>query len=162
MANPSKCQSKKFPAMPQPEKNHNQRNPPRYTDQGYISVPNIRVFRDIEPDGFPNTPLQKFPAVTNCFNCNLLVTTYVDKSLSGEGWTWVILCCCCGSWIISLLVLCMDVFSEYIHYCPRCSKILAIYKPGKNLRIITIFSLLSIGIIGLQLFLIFYYFLPMA
>merc|ERR1712198_658687 len=116
---------------------------------------------DLEKGTFTYAKLEKFPGVTNCTNCNLEVTTNVDKKLSGGGWTWAILCCCFGSWILSILVMCMDVFWKFIHYCPRCSKKLAEYRPKWRCK--TKFNLImwSIIIVGLQCFILFGYLLPL-
>ena len=136
-------------------------DPPPYTEEGYAAVPQVLEPPDLEKGGFMNTKFEKFPAVTNCPNCNLQVTTNVDKKLSGGGWTWAILCCCCGSWLLSLLVLCMDVFWKFIHYCPRCSNKLAEYNPKSSCGMKLLLVLISIGIVALQFFILFDYLLPL-
>ena len=144
-----------------PSKYHNDNNPPPYTDTGYTPVPKVLGAPDMELGTYEKSQLGKFSAQTNCTSCNLHVTTNVDKKLSSGGWTWAILCCCCGSWLLSLLVLCMDNFWDYIHYCPRCTKKIATYSPEMSCGIKCLLVFASIGIIALQIFIVVIYLLPM-
>ena len=140
-----------------PSKYHNERNPPPYTDTGYTPVPKVVSAPDMELGACENGQLGKFPALTNCNNCNLHVTTNVDKKLSSGGWTWAILCCCFGSWLLSLLILCMDNFWDYIHYCPRCTKKLATYSPAMSVWVKCLLVFASLGLIALQIFIVLFY-----
>ena len=140
--------------------------PPRNDPPPYTENKNIAFHENVERPNLENgvytyAKLEKFPAVTNCTNCNQEVTTNVDKKLSGGGWTWAILCCCFGSWILSILVMCMDVFWKFIHYCPRCSKKLAEYRPKCSCKTKYLLIMWSIVIVGLQCFILFGYLLPL-
>ena len=140
--------------------------PPRNDPPPYTENNNIAIHENVERPNLENgvctyAKLEKFSAVTNCTNCNLEVTTNVDKKLSGGGWTWAILCCCFGSWILSLLVMCMDIFWKFIHYCPRCSNKLAEYRPTSSIGMKILLILLSIGVVALQCLIIIAVLLPM-
>ena len=136
-------------------------DPPPYTENNYVVVHENVERPDLEKGTFTYAKLEKFPGVTNCSNCNLQVTTNVDKKLSGGGWTWAILCCCFGSWMLSLLVMCMDIFWKFIHYCPRCSNKLAEYRPTSSIGMKFLLILLSIAVVALQCYIIFAVLLPM-
>jgi len=141
--------------------NHTIMMPPPYPDTGYTLVPNVMTRPTVELGSCENSQLNKFPGLTNCHNCKLQVSSNVEKKLSSGGWAWAILCCCCGSWLLSLLVLCMDCFSDYIHYCPRCMNKLAIYSTEASLGTKCLLTLASIGVIALQVVIIVVYILPM-
>ena len=88
--------------------------------------------------------LEQFPALTTCPKCNLQVTTNVEKKLDTNGWFWVIICCCC--YLFSFLVLCVNCFWKYNHFCPRCSTKIATSSPRASCRVKCILSL--IGLLG--------------
>merc|ERR1712198_238557 len=58
-------------------------DPPPYTENNYIVVHENVERPDLETGTFTYAKLEKFPGVTNFSNCNLQVTTKVDKKLSG-------------------------------------------------------------------------------
>ena len=81
---------------------------------------------------------KKFSIRTTCKTCNRRVTTNVDKKLCTQGWAWVICSCLAfvgGVSFLGLLVLCVDTFWKFNHYCPRCSNKLATYSPKPSCRI---------------------------
>ena len=144
-----------------PSKYHHNTNPPPYTGTGYTQVPKDLNAANLESNVVTKSRLEKFPAITNCFNCNLQVNTNVEKKVSSGGWTWAILCCCFGSWLLSLLVLCLDCFHEWVHYCPRCSQLLATYTPSASGKVKALLGLATVGIIALQIALVIFLILPM-
>ena len=113
----------------------------------------------VKPDTFG--PLEKFPAITTCYGCLQQVSTNVEKNINGGGWIWAILCCLCGSWLLSFLVMCLDCFHEWCHYCPRCNAKLATYSPPASCGMISLIAFLTLGIIALQVLVFIYYVLPM-
>ena len=59
--------------------------PPRNDPPPYTENNNIAIHENVERPNLENgvstyAKLEKFPAVTNCTNCNLEVTTNVDKN----------------------------------------------------------------------------------
>ena len=86
--------------------------------------------------------LEQFPALTMCAKCNLQVTTNVEKKLNTNGWIWVICYCCC--FLFSFLVLCVNCFWKYNHFCPRCSTKIATYSPKASGRVNCILALTSL------------------
>merc|ERR1712198_181289 len=69
---------------------------------------------------------------TFCKNCQNQISTKVDESVSGSGWTWAILCCLCGSWIASCYVFCFPGFRRFTHTCPKCNFVLGQIEPGHS------------------------------
>ena len=107
---------------------------------------------------------KKFSIRTNCKTCNRRVTTNVDKKLRTQGWAWVICSCLAfvgGVSFLGLLVLCVDTFWKFNHYCPRCSKKLAEYRPKCRCRTKFLLIMWSIIIVGLQCIILFGYLLPL-
>jgi len=87
---------------------------------------------------------------TTCKNCNNQISTNVESSISGSGWTWAIVCCCLGSWIASCLVNCLPGFRKYTHFCPLCNIIVGEVEPkhsGSHKVIIGISVLLVLCLI---------------
>ena len=102
----------------------------------------------------------KFSVPTTCEICNLRVTTNVDKQLCTQGWSWVICCCLAcfgGGWFLGLLVLCVDTFWKFDHYCPRCSNKIGTYSPKASCRITTLLILIVFAVIALNVFLAWYF-----
>ena len=56
----------------------------------------------------------------DCSACHHQISTNVDSQVRQSGWMFALLCCICGSWLISLLVCCLPGFRKYSHYCPHC------------------------------------------
>merc|ERR1712198_665143 len=69
---------------------------------------------------------------TFCKNCQNQISTKVDESVSGSGWTWAILCCLCGSWIASCFVFGFPGFRRFTHTCPKCNVVLGQIKPDHS------------------------------
>ena len=144
-----------------PSKFSPRNDPPPYSENSYAAVPQALELPDLEKGSYTNIKLEKFPAIVNCTNCNLQVTTNVDKKVTGNGWIWAILCCCFGSWVLSLLVMCMDIFWKFIHYCPRCSNKLAEYSPPASLGLKFLLVILSFGVVVLQFYVVYAFIFPM-
>ena len=78
------------------------------------------------------TPEQtKFPCVSQCPQCNKMVTTKVTM-IAGS---YANLCCCLicclggGSCCLCFIPYCMDHFMDAEHYCPVCNTHLGTCKP---------------------------------
>ena len=104
---------------------------------------------------------KKFSIRTNCKTCNRRVTTNVDKKLRTQGWAWVICSCLAfvgGVSFLGLLVLCVDTFWKFNHYCPRCSNKLATYSPKPSCRITTLIIVTGFAVIAFDVFIGLYLF----
>ena len=104
---------------------------------------------------------KKVSVRTRCGNCFADQYTRVDSHISSEGWLWAFLCFCFGSWIISIVILCMDAFKEWDHVCSSCHRYLATYKPKLTGGNIATLVLLTICLIVLQVVLFIFVLLPM-
>jgi len=102
----------------------------------------------------------KDSVMVRCSNCQRDNFTRVESKVSSNGMLWAILCCCFGSWLLSLLVLCMEGFREFFHYCPSCNSVIAIYKPKFSSGLICLLVLMSVGIIALQILVVIFVLLP--
>lgn len=94
---------------------------------------------------------KKHPEKVTCSNCSFYDYTRVEDKINSEGWLWCILCCCCGIWLLSFLVKCMDGFREFHHYCARCGKKLATYRPkfsSGSIILLIILAFLAVTLIG--------------
>ena len=94
---------------------------------------------------------KKHPEKVICSNCSFYDYTRVEDKINSEGWLWCILCCCCGIWLLSFLVKCMDGFREFHHYCARCGKKLATYRPkfsSGSIILLIILAFLAVTLIG--------------
>ena len=103
------------------------------------------------PSTLYNVEFRKHPISVTCPNCSSFQETRVEDKINSEGWLWCILCCCCGFWLLSFLVKCMDGFREFHHYCPRCGKKLASYCPkfsAASIVLLIILSLSTVILIG--------------
>ena len=99
--------------------------------------------------------LGKDPVRRRCNNCRMTQFTRVDSGVSANGKVWATLCCIFLSWILSLLVLCMDGFREYRHYCPSCNVLLGTYAPKFSAGQIILLVLLTCVFITLAIFVIY-------
>ena len=91
------------------------------------------------------SPQSKFPVNATCNNCHKTGMTRVESKIGNHGWIWAIVCYFCFSFLLSLLVLCIDAFKEFIHYCPSCNSRIAVYKPPFTGGVIALLILLPIG-----------------
>ena len=107
-----------------------------------------------------NYAFEKFSVKVRCNNCSNEQFTRVERKVSSNGMAWAILCCFCGSWILSLLVLCVDGFREFLHYCSSCNSLLGIHKPTFSRGLICLLVLLTVFIIGLQVAIFIFIILP--
>ena len=101
--------------------------------------------------------LEKHSVIMICRNCHREIFTSVEKKISRRGVLWAVLCCCFLSFYLSLLVLFMDVFKEFIHYCPSCSSIIGRYIPPLSGGVICLFICLIVGAIAIDTLLICLY-----
>ena len=111
-------------------------------------------------DSSANTELKTESVMVNCKQCKRENFTKVENKVHSNGIAWAIICCCCGSWLLSLLVLCMDGFKEFTHYCPSCNAVIGIYKPKFHGGQIIMLILFSIGMVILQFLFIIYVVMP--
>ena len=107
-----------------------------------------------------NTELKRDSVMVNCKQCRRENFTKVESKVHSNGRIWAILCCCCGSWLLSLLVLFMDGFREFCHYCPSCNAVIGTFKPKFPGDQIATLVVLSIGMIILQIVVIIYVIMP--
>ena len=146
------------------KRNQNEILPP-YGQEGYTesSRPFDQLMAengDVSAPYYESNSFKKFSVRTTCNRCNLRVTTNVDKKLCTQGWGWVICCCLAcfgGGWFLGLLVLCVDTFWKFNHYCPRCSNKLATYSPEASCRIRTLLILIELAVIALNVFIGWYF-----
>lgn len=109
------------------------------------------VYQTVCADGNEDDEFRKRPIKARCQNCGNYNFTRVDERINSEGWLWCILCCCCGIWLLSLLVKCMDGFREFNHYCTQCGKKVASYSPNftaMNIVLLIVLALLAVTLIG--------------
>ena len=105
----------------------------------------------------PIAKLEKHSVRMVCSNCHKEVFTDVRNKISRRGVLWAILCFCFGGFYLSLLVLFMDVFKEFTHYCPSCSSIIGRYIPPLSGRVISLFICLIVGSIAIEILFICLY-----
>ena len=98
------------------------------------------------------TDFEKTSVQIYCKICNAEINTQVNVKTSQKGICWAITCCFCGSWLLSLLVLCMDGFKVYRHLCPSCNAVIGEYHPKMSRKMIRLLVSLSILVIGLQIY----------
>ena len=101
--------------------------------------------------------LEKHSVKMFCSNCQREIFTGVEKKISRRGLLWAVLCFCFLSFYLSLLVLFMDVFKEFTHYCPSCSTIIGRYIPPLSGRVIALFICLIVGSIAIEILFICLY-----
>ena len=124
---------------------------PHYNNSEHKYVANSTIL--LPSNVLANTKLEKFPAVTNCATCNILVQTNVEKSISGGGWAWALLCCCFGSPLFSIFIMFIDFFNEWIHRCPKCNELIAKYKPILSAGAITLIVFAVLITLAMYIFL---------
>ena len=89
-----------------------------------------------------------------CQRCSVEVKTQVTSEVSGSGWAFAIICCLCGSCLLSCLVKCFPGFRRYTHSCPECGAIIARAEPKHetpHLFAIGFFSMITIIFIVLEI-----------
>jgi len=101
--------------------------------------------------------LEKSSVQTHCNSCNNEIYTRVNDKISQNGICWAVTCCFCGSWVLSLLVLCMDAFKVYRHSCPACNAFIGEYIPQMSGGMACLLFFLSLLVIGLQIFVVMVY-----
>ena len=96
-----------------------------------------------------------------CAFCQTENFTRVEKKISKSGIIWGVSCLICGSWLLALLVLLLDAFRDFSHFCPNCNSNIGIYKPVFSNGWIALLVLLGIGTILLNItFIIIFLVLP--
>ena len=124
-------------------------------NNGFKGINNTRKISTVDVEGTKGIQeIGKDSVMVRCTNCQKENFSRVESKVSSNGMVWAILCCCFGSWLLSLLVLYMEGFREFSHYCPSCNKIIAIYKPKFSSGKICLLVLGTVMIIALQIFLI--------
>ena len=111
----------------------------------------IQQIGGVNSELYSDRDTHKYSVRARCPNCFTEQFTRVDAKVSSKGKIWAILCCFFGSWILSLLVLCMGVFREYVHYCPACHSIVGIYRPPFSARYAVLLVLITLVTIALQI-----------
>ena len=99
--------------------------------------------------------LEKSSVQTHCNSCNNEIYTRVNEKISQNGICWAFTCFFCGSWLLSLFVLCNDAFYVYRHFCPACNAFIGKYSPKMTSGMICFFIFFSLIVIGLQIFMVF-------
>ena len=107
-----------------------------------------------------NIELKTDSVMVNCKQCRRENFTKVESKVHSDGKAWAILCCCCGSWLLSLLVFCMDGFREFSHYCPSCNAVIGTYKPKFSGAQIVMLILLTIGMVIVMFLAIVFVIMP--
>ena len=109
-----------------------------------------------------NQPISfgKDPVRTKCQNCFAEIFTRVDNRITSGGKFWAIFCCCFGSWLLSLMVFCVEGFREFIHLCPSCNRYIATYKPKFSGGAIVGLVFMSFLVVALQILFVLFYILP--
>ena len=131
----------------------------------YSSVPNIDhgihahqdiasiLDRHIQPN-WTTPKLEKLSVHTRCKSCRNEIYTRVGGKVSKNGIAWAILCCCFGSFLLSLLVFCLDGFKVYDHFCPSCNSFIGEYSPQMSTRMKVLLVFLSLLCVGLIIFVV--------
>ena len=101
-----------------------------------------------------NAELEDISVKITCTNCLKEISTRVVSGVSPNGYFWAILCCCCGSWLLSLFVCCMKGFKEFVHCCPSCNAIIGTYRPKHPPHHIFLLLLSTAAAIALNIILI--------
>ena len=107
-----------------------------------------------------NSELKTDSVMVKCKQCRRENFTKVESKVHSDGIAWAILCCCCGSWLLSLLVICMNGFREFSHYCPSCNAVIGTYKPKFSGGQIVMLVLLTIGMIIIMVLVITFVIMP--
>ena len=112
---------------------------------------------EVEAENGRIARLEKHSVKRICSNCQEEIFTGVEKKISRRGLLWAVLCFCFLSFYLSILVLFMDVFKEFTHYCPSCSSIIGRYIPPLSGRVISLFICLIVGSIAIEILFICLY-----
>ena len=98
--------------------------------------------------------LEKVSVHTRCKTCRNEIYTRVEGKVSQNGIAWAILCCCFGSFLLSLLVFCLDGFKVYRHFCPSCNAFIGEFSPQMSTGMKILLAFLSLLCVGLIIFLV--------
>merc|ERR1719334_2950475 len=128
------------------------------TDVHQLVPPTNKI---VQPCSATVTDFEKTSVKTHCKICNTEVNTRVNEKTSQKGICWAITCCFFGSWLLSLLVLCMDAFKVYRHCCPSCNAVIGEYHPEMSGKMICLLVFLSLLAIGLEIMVITIYLIPL-
>ena len=104
---------------------------------------------------------EKFRTRAKCSHCRKWVITHVENTVSGGACAWLILCLCCGSWLLIPLLFWVDCFQEWHHYCPTCEKKLKTYAPSASGELLGFLLILYFAAIVLQVYLVVKFVWPM-
>ena len=118
---------------------------------------NAAMIGEVEAENGRIARLEKHSVKMICSNCQEEIFTGVEKKISRRGLLWAVLCFCFLSFYLSILVLFMDVFKEFTHYCPSCSSIIGRYIPPLSGRVISLFICLIVGSIAIEILFICLY-----
>merc|ERR1712226_224098 len=113
--------------------------------------------KTVVPFGATQANLEKVSVQTRCNSCCNEIYTRVNDKVSQNGICWAVFCCFCGSWLLSLLVLCMDGFKVYRHFCPACNAFIGEYSPKMSGGSIALLIFLSLLCVALQIFAVMYF-----
>ena len=103
--------------------------------------------------------LEKHSIKVRCTSCQRDNYTRVESKVTRNGEAWAVICCCFGSPLLSLLVLCMDGFREFRHFCPSCSSMIGTYYPKFSGGMMCLLILMTFGVVALQIIAIIFFYL---
>ena len=112
---------------------------------------NPAIMGAMKTGNVPIAKLEKQSTRISCSKCRREIYTLVEDKVSGNGTAWAICCCCFGSLLLSFLVLCMDGFREFTHYCPSCKEIVGKYRPSFSGEMICLLVLITLGVIAVEI-----------
>ena len=90
-------------------------------------------------------PRSKWSVQAICPNCSITCMTRVERKIGNRGWILAIAWCFFGNPCLSLLIIFMDIFKEFIHCCPSCNTIIGVYKPPITGGMIALIILVGCG-----------------
>ena len=96
--------------------------------------------------------LEKVTVHTRCKACRNEIDTRVEGKVSKKGIAWAILTCCFVNCFLSLLVLYLDGFKVYRHFCPSCNAFIGEYSPQMSTGMKVFLVFLSLFLVGLTSF----------
>ena len=102
---------------------------------------------NVRQDGKLSDEFTDMAQLVSCWSCFRQVTTEVTTEASPSGWAFAIICCLCGSWVLSCLVYCFPGFRRFTHTCPSCGAIIAQTEPKHSMCQLATIILMSIGVI---------------
>ena len=109
--------------------------------------------KHIQPD-WTTPDLEKVSVHTRCKTCRNEIYTRVEGKVSKNGIAWAILTCCFVSCFLSLLVLYLDGFKVYCHFCPSCNAFIGEYSPQMSTGMKVFLVFLSFLCVGLSIFVV--------